>query len=86
MAGCVVSYQNKKCIGSGQDVGLDFDVQNGYGPETITLNKLMPGAYSFWVNKYQGSPGSTLMNSGATVQERPRLLAGWLWPFPTITA
>jgi uncharacterized protein YfaP (DUF2135 family) len=58
----------KQCRGAGQNVALDFDVQNGFGPETITLHQMMAGQYKLLINKYSGS--NSLRTSGATVKER----------------
>ena len=66
--GCVVSYMEKECRGAGQNVALDFDVTNGFGPETITLHQMMAGQYKLLINKYSGS--NSLRTSGATVKER----------------
>ena len=66
--GCVVSYMEKECRGAGQNVALDFDVTNGFGPETITLHQMMAGQYKLLINKYSGT--NSLRTSGATIKER----------------
>ena len=71
-AGCKVWYANRKCQDGGQDLSLDFDVQTGYGPETISVNTAIPGQYRFYVNKYAGS--GSIEESEAKVQERHVML------------
>jgi len=72
--GCVVSYMEKECRGAGQNVALDFDVTNGFGPETITLHQMMAGQYKLLINKYSGS--NSLRTSGATVKVFYKPLTG----------
>jgi hypothetical protein len=71
-AGCKVWYANRKCQDGGQDLSLDFDVQTGYGPETISVNRAIAGQYRFYVNKYAGS--GSIEESEAKVQERHVML------------
>jgi len=50
---------------------LDIDAMNGYGPETITLEKLDPGVYLFVVHDYSAGGSKTsvaLSYSGAMVR------------------
>jgi len=75
-SGCVVSYMNKDCAGSNQVVRLDNDVTQGFGPETITMERPMNGVYTFYVNKYSGQ-GSILASQG-TVQVLDKPLNGAL--------
>lgn len=44
---------------------LDQDVTSGFGPETMTITRVLPGIYRFTVNKYSGS--GPLEQSGARV-------------------
>ena len=46
---------------------LDTDDTNGYGPETITINQLFAGTYTYYIKNYSGG-GSGLKNSNAVVQ------------------
>lgn len=61
-----ISYRNMKTWGRRHF--LDRDDTDGYGPETITLEKLDPGMYRFWIHNYsdKDSPSSTALSwSGA---------------------
>jgi len=50
-----VSFRNKKYIPN--KVKLDRDETRGFGPETITLDKIQTGEeYNLWVDNYSGSP------------------------------
>ena len=56
-------------------LGLDVDNREGYGPETITIDKLQPGTYQFFVHDYTNRKtenNSALARSGGSV----RLLQG----------
>ena len=46
---------------------LDTDDTNGYGPETITINQLFAGTYTYYIKNYSGG-NSGLKNSNAVVQ------------------
>ena len=46
---------------------LDTDDTNGYGPETITINQLFAGTYTYYIKNYSGG-SSGLKNSDAVVQ------------------
>ena len=46
---------------------LDTDDTNGYGPETITINQLFAGTYTYYIKNYSGG-SSGLKNSNAVVQ------------------
>ena len=60
-----VNYANK--ISSDGVVSLDLDMQNGFGPETMTFLHLPSGAnvWRYLVNNYSGSPA--ISTSGAVV-------------------
>jgi len=52
-------------------VDLDWDVQNGFGPETDTIHTTLAGTYSFYVNDYSDErvgSGYLLANSAACVK------------------
>ena len=46
---------------------LDADEIYGYGPETITINQLFAGTYTYYIKNYSGG-SSGLKNSNAVVQ------------------
>ena len=47
---------------------LDTDVTYGYGPETITINQLFSGTYTYYIYNYAPGGSSGLKNSNAVVQ------------------
>ncbi len=48
---------------------LDFDRQDGYGPETITIDRFFPGAYHYYVHQFNETGGTgELRDSSAVVQ------------------
>ncbi len=50
---------------NGNNVNLDVDDTDGYGPETITIKKRSTGEYQYWVKNYSGD--SDLSNSRGVV-------------------
>lgn len=47
---------------------LDFDVTEGYGPETITVHQLVDGVYRFYIKQFDPTAAGALAGSGATVK------------------
>ena len=50
--GTKINYRNKKPLGS--EASLTEDTTDGYGPETLNINPLQGGTYSFYVNNFSG--------------------------------
>jgi uncharacterized protein YfaP (DUF2135 family) len=50
----------------GENVGLNVDDTDGYGPETITIRRLVEGTYVYAVKHYSGD--GNLAHSGAQVE------------------
>jgi len=65
--GCEIWYNNLRCT-NGENVQLDTDATNGFGPETITFNQVAQGAYKFQVHKYSASHATAIKDSQAVVQ------------------
>jgi uncharacterized protein YfaP (DUF2135 family) len=65
-SGYHVYYSNRGSATAEPYVLLDFDVVTGFGPETITVYRLSPGIYHYYVYNYSGSPAIT--TSQAVVQ------------------
>ena len=65
-----IAYLARGRINDAPYAQLDQDRTSGFGPETITLARLMPGTYGFYVHNYQDDQGNTgeLAGSAATVQ------------------
>ncbi len=63
-----VDFRNMSISGV---AGLDVDDRNGYGPETITIDNVTAGEYTYYVEDYTNlgySSSNELANSGATVK------------------
>ena len=75
-------YYNEKSP-SGADAKLDKDDQNGYGPETITIDSMHSGVYCYVVNNtFEGNSGARvkLYLSDGTSQEfdvQDSTMANW---------
>jgi hypothetical protein len=63
---CTVGFRQKTCKSQYHHVGLDKDDTSGYGPETITIHKQIPGLYKFYVHRYSSS--GDLRTSGGIVK------------------
>jgi hypothetical protein len=62
-----ISYSNTGSYTAVPYAKLDTDDTNGYGPETITINQLFAGTYTYYIKNYSGG-SSGLKNSNAVVQ------------------
>ena len=62
-----IYYSNRGSYTAVPYVKLDTDVTQGYGPETITINQLFAGTYTYYIKNYSGG-NSGLKNSNAVVQ------------------
>ena len=62
-----IYYVNRGSYTTAPYAKLDTDDTNGYGPETITINQLFVGTYTYYIKNYSGG-GSGLKNSNAVVQ------------------
>jgi hypothetical protein len=65
--GQVVFYGNK----SAGEMKLDVDVQNGFGPETITLTLVHGVSYYFYVHHFSGEQSFQTSNAVLRVQGIP---------------
>lgn len=61
-----IYYANKGNQNSPPYSVLDYDLQTGYGPETITIYKLNNDECKYYVHRYAGSP--TITHSSAVVK------------------
>jgi len=62
-----VFYGQKTCTEGLTDVSLDVDVTAGYGPETISLNSLDDGTYTYKIHHYSGNSDIYNGNTKLTV-------------------
>ena len=61
-----VYFGNRGSATSPPFATLDIDVTNGFGPETITIQRLLPGQYTYAVHNFSNE--APLSSSGAQVQ------------------
>lgn len=66
--GSHVYYGNKGSLLSVPFANLDVDDTSSYGPEVITITKLMVGTYKYAVHNYSGYGAGPLAASGARVE------------------
>jgi hypothetical protein len=62
-----IYYSNSGSYNVAPYAKLDTDDTNGYGPETITINQLFAGTYTYYIKNFSGG-SSGLKNSDAVVQ------------------
>ena len=85
-SGCHISYSRKQCPGG--EAGLDTDVTNAYGPETINIRSLRPGVYKCTTATYAASVMSYIECAGTRFTRIPMAPLRVLMrvPFSTVSA
>ena len=65
-----ISYLRRGATNAPPYANLDVDHTDSFGPETITISRLMPGSYRYFVRNYKEEQGDTgpLILSAAVVQ------------------
>lgn len=53
---------------------LDYDITDGYGPETVTIYQMFPGTYQYFIYNYSGSPQITTSNAVVQIYDQTGLL------------
>lgn len=66
--GAVVSYTDQGSLSQAPYVALDVDDTDSFGPEVVTVTRLMPGTYRYLVNNYSGTFGPGLTSSPVRVE------------------
>lgn len=61
-----VYYGNLGSANTSPYAKLDVDKRSGYGPETITISRLFPGNYHYYIHRFSGT--GTLTSSEAVVK------------------
>ncbi len=79
-----VFYGDKNYTDSEMFVELDIDDTNSYGPETITLNNLQEGIYSFYVYNYSGTPSITKSNANVKVYFANKTEPAYIFSVPNV--
>ena len=67
-AGDHVYYGNDGFLNTAPWAALDVDDVSSYGPEVITITRLMVGTYRYSVNNYSGQGSAFISASGARVE------------------
>ncbi len=62
-----VWYFSKGDLKNSPYCALDTDDVSSYGPEVVTVTKLIPGVYRYTVHNYSTQAGGAIENSGAVV-------------------
>ncbi len=66
-AGDHVFFGNDGSLGAAPFASLDVDDTNSFGPEVITVSRLMVGTYTYYVRNYSGFGNGPISASGARV-------------------
>lgn len=67
-SGTEVYYSNKGQLAAAPFANLDVDDTDSFGPEVVTLTKLMVGTYKYAVRNYSGYADGPMKSSGARVE------------------
>lgn len=67
-AGDHVYYSSKGALALAPFANLDVDDTSSYGPEVVTITKLMVGTYKYSVRNYSGYADGPIAQSGARVE------------------
>jgi uncharacterized protein YfaP (DUF2135 family) len=64
---CIVWFRHRHCNRNGGKASLDVDNTRGKGPETITIQKCIPGNYYYFVKQYSRRGSMSLSRSLAQI-------------------
>ena len=67
-SGAHIYYSTKGQLASAPFANLDVDDTNSFGPEVVTLTKLMVGTYKYAVKNFSGYSSGPIVGSGARVE------------------
>ncbi len=67
-SGAHVYYGNKGSLLSAPFASLDVDDTSSFGPEVLTLTKLMVGTYKYYIQNYSGFSAGSFTNATARVE------------------
>lgn len=66
--GSEVSYRDKGSLTASPYASLDIDDTSSFGPEVVTVTKLMVGTYKYSIRNFTGYDGGPIAASGARVE------------------
>ena len=67
-SGARVSYQGRGSLTAAPFANLDVDDTSSFGPEVVTVSRLMVGTYKYAVNNFSGQGSGQIGVSGARVE------------------
>jgi hypothetical protein len=67
-SGSTVYYGSRGSLSTAPFANLDVDDTSAFGPEVVTVTRLMVGTYKYFVNNYSGQTSRLLSVSGARVE------------------
>ena len=67
-SGGEIAYYSKGALTAEPFANLDVDDTSSYGPEVVTITKLMVGTYKYSVHNYSGFDAGAIAQSGARVE------------------
>jgi hypothetical protein len=67
-SGAIISYSSIGSLTAAPFANLDVDDTSSFGPEVVTLSRLMVGTYKYAVNNYSGQGSGFIGASGARVE------------------
>ena len=67
-SGSHVYYSSRGSLGAAPFANLDVDDTSSYGPEVITISRLMVGSYTYYVRNYSGYSSGPIAAASARVE------------------
>jgi uncharacterized protein YfaP (DUF2135 family) len=83
-SGSHVYYGSSGSLGTAPFANLDVDDTSSYGPEVITITKLMVGTYKYYIHNFSGQGSGLFSNSSARVELSVPNRATELYTVPTV--
>jgi hypothetical protein len=83
-SGTHISYSNRGGLAAAPFANLDVDDTDSYGPEVVTISKLMVGTYKYYVENYRGQASGLFSNSSARVELSVPNRTTELYTVPTV--
>lgn len=67
-SGSVIMYSSRGSLSAAPFANLDVDDTTAFGPEVVTITRLMVGTYKYIVHNYSGQTSTLISASGARVE------------------
>jgi hypothetical protein len=83
-SGAHVYYSSRGSLTAAPFANLDVDDTSSYGPEVVTITRLMVGTYKYYIRNFSGQGSALFSNSSARVELNVPNRATELYTVPTV--